>query len=305
MDPSEEWIYAVDAASLQRMPTAAIELRDNKILRFKGYEVHMFEVVTPDERLRVRRDQKQRVVWKLEEPSTGDATRSRSDGFQRAGSLYSEAFVTADPEADLAAYGLDRPVMELTLQVGGRDDVPEERLSLLVGKSLPGTRTGLRQAKEQSRRVPDRGRVHCRINEMVARLRNRDVRRHAVRRSCLLATVLVAVATNPVDTGAFPVPQEEDPGFSIEVSVDRDRITVGDPFLYRVTVKSPGNSAIEWPESGTPPEGFDLLSFEHAGPLSDPAARTSICSGTNSPCTGRASIPSRPFRSIASCRMAP
>ncbi|MXZ76504.1 MAG: protein BatD [Gemmatimonadetes bacterium] len=96
------------------------------------------------------------------------------------------------------------------------------------------------------------------------------MRRHAVRRSCILATVLVAVVTDPVDTGAFPGPQEEDPGFSIEASVDRDRITVGDPFLYRVTVKSPANSAIEWPESGTPPEGFDLLSFEHAGPLSGP-----------------------------------
>lgn len=91
-----------------------------------------------------------------------------------------------------------------------------------------------------------------------------------MRRSFLLATVLVAVATNPVDTGAFPVPQDGEYGFSIEASVDRDRITVGDPFLYRVTVTSPGNSAIEWPESGTPPEGFDLLSFEHAGPLSGP-----------------------------------
>ena len=91
-----------------------------------------------------------------------------------------------------------------------------------------------------------------------------------VRRSCLLAAVLVAVATDPVDTGAVPVPQEGDPGFSIEATVDRDRITVGDPFLYRVTVKSPGDSAIEWPESGTPPAGFDLLSFEHAGPLSGP-----------------------------------
>lgn len=91
-----------------------------------------------------------------------------------------------------------------------------------------------------------------------------------MRRSCLLATVLVAVATGPVDTGAFPVPQEGDHGFSIESSVDRDRITVGDPFLYQVTVRSPGDSAIEWPESGTPPEGFDLLSYEHAGPLSGP-----------------------------------
>ena len=91
-----------------------------------------------------------------------------------------------------------------------------------------------------------------------------------VRRSCLLAAVLVAVATKPVDTGAFPVPQAADYGFSIEASVDRDRITVGEPFLYRVTVKSPGNSAIEWPDSETPPEGFDLLSYEHAGPLSGP-----------------------------------
>ena len=91
-----------------------------------------------------------------------------------------------------------------------------------------------------------------------------------MRRSCLLATVLVAVASDPIDTGAFPVPQEGDTGFSIEASVDRDRITVGDPFLYRVTVRSPGDSAIEWPETGSPPEGFDLLSFEHSGPLSGP-----------------------------------
>lgn len=91
-----------------------------------------------------------------------------------------------------------------------------------------------------------------------------------MRCSCLFATVLVAVATNPFAIEAFPLPQEGGRGFSIEASVDRDRITVGDPFLYRVTVKSPGSSAIEWPESGTPPAGFELLSFEHAGPLSGP-----------------------------------
>ena len=91
-----------------------------------------------------------------------------------------------------------------------------------------------------------------------------------MRCTCLLATILVAVSTTPVDTEAFPVPQEGDHGFSIEATVDRNRITVGDPFLYRITVKSPGDSAVEWPESGRPPEGFDLLSFEHEGPLSGP-----------------------------------
>ena len=91
-----------------------------------------------------------------------------------------------------------------------------------------------------------------------------------MRCSRLLATILVAVSTNPVDAEAVPAPQEEDDAFSIVASVDRDRITVGDPFLYRITVRSPGNAAIEWPEAGRPPEGFDLVSFEHEGPLPGP-----------------------------------
>ena len=86
----------------------------------------------------------------------------------------------------------------------------------------------------------------------------------------LLATILVAVSTNPAAAEPVPVPQEEEDAFSIAASVDRDRITVGDPFLYRVTVKSPGNAAIEWPEAGRPPEGFELVFFEHEGPLSGP-----------------------------------
>ena len=46
----------------------------------------------------------------------------------------------ADPDADMASFGLDRPYLEVTMQIGGRDDVPEERLSLLVGKPFPGDR---------------------------------------------------------------------------------------------------------------------------------------------------------------------
>lgn len=169
-DPAEEWIYAVDASTLPGMPSSAIELRDNKILRFKGYQVHMFEVVTPDERLRVRRDQKQRVVWKLEEPATGDAdANSVGRAFSELDSLYSEAFVTADPDADLATYGLDSPVMELTMQIGGRNDVPEERLSLLVGKSFPGD-GNLVYVKRRDSPVVSLARAGfvARINDMVA-----------------------------------------------------------------------------------------------------------------------------------------
>ena len=170
MDPAEEWIYAVDASSLQRMPATALELRDNKILRFKGYQVHMFEVITPDERVRVRRDQKQRVVWKMEEPATGDADAiSVGRAFSELDSLYSQAFVTADPDADLTSYGLDRPVMELTLQIGGRDDVPEERVSLLVGKSFPGDEN-LVYVKQRNSPVVSLAKAGfiARINDMVA-----------------------------------------------------------------------------------------------------------------------------------------
>jgi hypothetical protein len=170
LDPEEEWIYAVDASILQRLPASAIELRDSKILRFKGYQVHMFEVVTPDERVRVRRDQKQRVVWKMEEPSTGDADAiSVGRAFSELDSLYSQAFVTADPDADLATYGLDRPIMELTLQIGGRDDVPEERLSLLVGKPFPGDEN-LVYVKQRNSPVVSLAKAGfvARINNMVA-----------------------------------------------------------------------------------------------------------------------------------------
>ncbi|MCY3773362.1 MAG: DUF4340 domain-containing protein [Gemmatimonadetes bacterium] len=170
LDPAEEWIYAVDASGLQHLPATALELRDNRILRFKGYQVHMFEVITPDERVRVRRDQKQRVVWKMEEPATGDADAiSVGRAFSELDSLYSQAFVTADPDADLASYGLDRPIMELTLQIGGRDDVPEERISLLVGKSFPGDGS-LVYVKQRNSPVVSLAKAGfvARINNMVA-----------------------------------------------------------------------------------------------------------------------------------------
>ncbi len=170
MDPTEVWIYAVNASSIPRLPSTAIELRDNKILRFTGYQVHMFEVTTPDKRLRVRRDQKQRVVWKMEEPATGDADAiSVGRAFSELDTLYSEAFISADPDADLTSYGLDRPFMELTLQIGGRDNVPEERLSLLVGKSFPGDRN-LVYVKKRSSPIVSLAKAGfvARIQEMIA-----------------------------------------------------------------------------------------------------------------------------------------
>jgi len=140
-DPTEEWIYEVSSTGIKDLPATTSDVRDKKIMRFKGYQVHMFELVLPDNRVRLRRDQKEKTVWKLEEPVSQSADAvTVGRAFSVLDSLYADAFITADPDADIAIYGLDRPYMEVTMQIGGRDDVPEERLSLLVGKPFPGDR---------------------------------------------------------------------------------------------------------------------------------------------------------------------
>ncbi|MBM3262697.1 MAG: DUF4340 domain-containing protein [candidate division Zixibacteria bacterium] len=138
-DPKENWIYAVGATAFSSLPPTALDLRDRKVLRFKGFEVHMFEVVEGNRRTRVRRDQKEKTVWKLEAPIQGNADAvSVGRAFGLLDTLFVEAFITDDPQANLAPYGLEKPFMEVILQIGGRDNVPEERLSLLVGRPFPG-----------------------------------------------------------------------------------------------------------------------------------------------------------------------
>ena len=138
-DTREDWIYAVASTRLGGLPVTALDVRSKKVLRFKGYNVHMFEVVRGDYRLRVRRDQKQKTVWKLEEPFSQNADAvSVGEAFSALDSIYTEVFVSDDEDGDLSRFGLDKPSMVVNLQVGGRGDVPEERISLMVGKQFSG-----------------------------------------------------------------------------------------------------------------------------------------------------------------------
>ena len=93
------------------------------------------------------------------------------------------------------------------------------------------------------------------------------MKRLAVSFPYLLATILVVVSTNPISTNII---SSGDISVSIGTSVAPDRITVGDPFLYQIIVKSPGDAAVEWPESGVLPADFELVSFEHVGPILGP-----------------------------------
>jgi len=138
-DVDEDWIYKVRATGLRHIPATATDVRDRQVLRYKGYEVNMFEVTRENHRVRVRRDQKQKTVWKLEEPFRGNADAvSVGKAFNALESVYTEIFVSDEADADMSRFGLDKPSMEITLLSGGRGKLAEERLSLLVGKVFPG-----------------------------------------------------------------------------------------------------------------------------------------------------------------------
>ncbi len=138
-DVNEAWIYKVGSTGLRHIPATATDVRDRKVLRYKGFEVNMFEVARENLRVRVRRDQKQKTVWKMEEPFRGNADAvSVGRAFNALDSVYTEIFVSDEADADMSHFGLDKPVMEITLLSGGRRNLAEERLSLLVGKPFPG-----------------------------------------------------------------------------------------------------------------------------------------------------------------------
>ena len=60
--------------------------------------------------------------------------------------------------------------------------------------------------------------------------------------------------------------QNRTDSLSVTVAVDQERITIGDAFQYVVTVVSPLEAAMRWPDAGKTLDGFDILSFDHDGP---------------------------------------
>ena len=87
-------------------------------------------------------------------------------------------------------------------------------------------------------------------------------------RGCLLFFILTVNIFNTLVGGQeISSKEKEDKRFSIDASVDREHITVGDPFRFRLIVKSPMNGAIEWTEPDIFVSGFSLLSFDHIGPI--------------------------------------
>lgn len=57
---------------------------------------------------------------------------------------------------------------------------------------------------------------------------------------------------------------------SVLTSVDRERITVGDPIVYTITVLSPPGASVAWPGRDVRLGEFEVRSFVHLGPVARP-----------------------------------
>lgn len=54
---------------------------------------------------------------------------------------------------------------------------------------------------------------------------------------------------------------------SVSASVDRPRMTVGDPVVYTIIALSPPGASVAWPGRDTPLGAFEVRSFAHRGPV--------------------------------------
>ena len=89
----------------------------------------------------------------------------------------------------------------------------------------------------------------------------------SLRLTVLAAVLLLAVATHVQAQQVTP-----DTLF-VSVAVDQERITVGDPLAYTVTVVSPLGVAVNWPDRRRSVGPFEVQSFEHDGPYAGPGGQ--------------------------------
>jgi hypothetical protein len=74
-----------------------------------------------------------------------------------------------------------------------------------------------------------------------------------------------------------PINAQQPPPDSLVLStrVDQERIRIGDPLRYTVTVTVPPGAAVQWPARGQALGGFEILSLDHRGPAASPAGAAS------------------------------
>ena len=82
----------------------------------------------------------------------------------------------------------------------------------------------------------------------------------SLRLTGLVAVLLLAVITRG------QTQQVTSDSLFVSVAVDQERLTVGDPLMYTVTVVSPPGVAVDWPDRRRTMGPFEVQLFEHDGP---------------------------------------
>jgi len=110
-----EGVYVMDADLLRALPRKLDDWRDTGLINLSGLGFDQLTVSNAATVLELQRDPAL-ALWQLTRPVPARANNPRlRDSLQKLHALRVTRFVTDDPKADAAAYGLQTPALELTL----------------------------------------------------------------------------------------------------------------------------------------------------------------------------------------------
>ncbi len=114
----DEKIYLVDAGLLKLLPHQANDWRDTTFINLKGLTFDRLAVTSGTRFFELQRDATNKL-WRMTQPMKARADNPKIDDLlQKMQDLRVGRFVTDDPQAELAAFGLQPPEMELIVSQG-------------------------------------------------------------------------------------------------------------------------------------------------------------------------------------------
>ena len=113
-----EGVYVVDADFLKYIPRTADDWRDTALLDLKGLAFDRLAVTNGAKVFELRRDATNKL-WRMVYPLQARANNARTEeSLQMLQSVRVRQFVADDPKADLEAFGLQPPELEVALGQG-------------------------------------------------------------------------------------------------------------------------------------------------------------------------------------------
>ena len=113
-----EGVYVVDADFLKYLPRTADDWRDTTLINLNGLAFDRLAVTNGTKIFELRRDATNKP-WRMVYPLQARANNAKTEeSLQMLQSVRVRQFVSADPKADLEAFGLQPPELEVALGQG-------------------------------------------------------------------------------------------------------------------------------------------------------------------------------------------